>query len=369
MKTHDLLIDGMMAYHRRVEAAIIAKKITIPTVSKQGLPVRLNLWTTTGIIMMRLSTAIAVLVVLLNESTAFVPHSFPSSAASSAVGHRSSRPVLHSTTEEKKLFFMEETTTTATKSSGSPEPPKNDEEGGNDDGLPWWWEMVWDLDMMKLGEPGTEITFGDSANVFRTNIEQIYGGYPSLDGCPMAEGAIDDIGDGTMFMGLQNYFQDNGSPYKLCFGPKSFLVISDPIQARHILRDANVNYDKGVLAEILEPIMGKGLIPADPETWSVRRRQIVPAFHKAWLEYMVGLFGFCNQPLVESLNKIAEGNQKAEMETFFCSVALDISKCRRCCRKKKLDARAHHEHYIFLTFAASTSQKLVFPFSIMNLVL
>ena len=37
---------------------------------------------------------------------------------------------------------------------------------------------------------------------------------------------------------------------------------------------------QGVLAEILEPIMGKGLIPADPETWSVRRRQIVPAFHK-----------------------------------------------------------------------------------------
>ena len=36
------------------------------------------------------------------------------------------------------------------------------------------------------------------------------------------------------------------------------------------------NYDKGVLAEILEPIMGKGLIPADLETWKVRRRVIVP---------------------------------------------------------------------------------------------
>ncbi len=36
------------------------------------------------------------------------------------------------------------------------------------------------------------------------------------------------------------------------------------------------NYDKGVLAEILEPIMGKGLIPADMETWKVRRRAIVP---------------------------------------------------------------------------------------------
>jgi cytochrome P450 family 97 subfamily B polypeptide 3 len=194
----------------------------------------------------------------------------------------------------------------------------------NADGLPWWWELVWKLDVMQKGEPGAAVTFGDSANVLRTNIEQIYGGYPSLDGCPLAEGELGDIAEGTMFVGLQNYYDSFGSPYKLCFGPKSFLVVSDPVQAKHILRDANKNYDKGVLAEILEPIMGKGLIPADPETWSVRRRQIVPAFHKAWLEHMVGLFGYCNQPLIEALNNAASGNGKAEMETFFCSVALDI---------------------------------------------
>jgi len=192
------------------------------------------------------------------------------------------------------------------------------------EGLPWWWEMVWELDIMKTGEPGEDIIFGDSANVLRTNIEQIYGGYPSLDGCPLAEGELGDIGDGTMFIGLQNYYRSYGSPYKLCFGPKSFLVISDAVQARHILRDGNTKYDKGVLAEILEPIMGKGLIPADPVTWSVRRRQIVPAFHKAWLEHMVGLFGYCNQPLIETLDKISQKDGKAEMETYFCSVALDI---------------------------------------------
>mmetsp|Transcript_11585 Transcript_11585/g.33392 ORF Transcript_11585/g.33392 Transcript_11585/m.33392 type:complete len:619 (-) Transcript_11585:4-1860(-) len=192
------------------------------------------------------------------------------------------------------------------------------------EGLPWWWELVWKLDIMKKGEPGEEIIFGDSANVLRTNIEQIYGGYPSLDGCPLAEGELNDIADGTMFVGLQNYQINCGSPYKLCFGPKSFLVISDPVQAKHMLRDANANYDKGVLAEILEPIMGKGLIPADPETWSVRRRQIVPAFHKKWLEHMVGLFGHCNEPLIDSLNQIAEKGGKVEMEEKFCSVALDI---------------------------------------------
>jgi hypothetical protein len=42
------------------------------------------------------------------------------------------------------------------------------------------------------------------------------------------------------------------------------------------LQENAFNYDKGVLAEILEPIMGKGLIPADLETWKVRRRAIVP---------------------------------------------------------------------------------------------
>jgi hypothetical protein len=31
------------------------------------------------------------------------------------------------------------------------------------------------------------------------------------------------------------------------------------------------SFDKGILAEILEPIMGKGLIPADLETWKVRQ--------------------------------------------------------------------------------------------------
>jgi cytochrome P450 family 97 subfamily B polypeptide 3 len=74
----------------------------------------------------------------------------------------------------------------------------------------------------------------------------------------------------------------------------------------------------------LKPIMGKGLIPADPETWQIRRPQIVPAFHKKWLEYMVGLFGYCNEPLIDSLSKIADTTVKVEMEEKFCSVALDI---------------------------------------------
>ncbi|PKA61583.1 Cytochrome P450 97B2, chloroplastic [Apostasia shenzhenica] len=66
-----------------------------------------------------------------------------------------------------------------------------------------------------------------------------------------------------------------GAVYKLAFGPKSFVVVSDPIVARHILRENAFSYDKGVLADILEPIMGKGLIPADIDTWKQRRKATV----------------------------------------------------------------------------------------------
>ena len=58
----------------------------------------------------------------------------------------------------------------------------------------------------------------------------------------------------------------------------------------------------GVLAEILEPIMGQGLIPAPYAVWKNRRRQLVPGFHKAWLDHMVGLFGDCSVQLTKNLD-------------------------------------------------------------------
>ena len=125
--------------------------------------------------------------------------------------------------------------------------------------------------------------------------------------------------------GLLSSTSQHGGVYLLAFGPKCFVVVSDPLVARYILRDNAFSYDKvsftgcfcfmslvsahflvkhisvaflraswlvlqqhlylepciclasaaefqGVLAELLEPIMGKGLIPADLDTWKVRRR-------------------------------------------------------------------------------------------------
>lgn len=148
---------------------------------------------------------------------------------------------------------------------------------------------------------------------------------------PVAEGAVSDLFSRPLFFALYDWFLEHGPVYKLAFGPKAFVVVSDPIVARHILRENAFGYDKGVLADILEPIMGKGLIPADLDTWRTRRRAIVPGFHTAYLEAMVGVFSKCTLRAVQKLETmLLEAEERradsveVDMEQEYSSLALDI---------------------------------------------
>jgi cytochrome P450 len=137
-------------------------------------------------------------------------------------------------------------------------------------------------------------------------------------------GDLQTLAGGPLFLLLAKYFQDYGPIFNLAFGPKAFLVISDPVMARHVLQSSPEAYCKGMLAEILEPIMGKGLIPADPVTWKVRRRAIVPGFHKRWLNRMITLFGDRAQILVDDMAPKAAAGQIIDLEERFGCVTLDI---------------------------------------------
>ncbi|KAL5181998.1 Cytochrome P450 97B2, chloroplastic [Glycine soja] len=72
-----------------------------------------------------------------------------------------------------------------------------------------------------------------------------------------------------------------------------------------------------VLADILEPIMGKGLIPADLDTWKQRRRVIAPAFHNSYLEAMFN-------KLLEGEGYDGPNSIELDLEAEFSSLALDI---------------------------------------------
>lgn len=195
-----------------------------------------------------------------------------------------------------------------------------------------------EIPIEKKSPPG----FIDNARIFMNNALQLVGLAESFDGAPLVQGIssyngtagaflsriIDGnlvaLAGGPLFLMLEGYFKKYGPIFKLTFGPKSFMIVSDPVMAKHILKENPLNYDKGILAEILEPVMGKGLIPADHETWKVRRKAIVPGFHKAWLNAMMNLFVRCNDPLIDKLTNAAHSGSTVYMETEFCSVALDI---------------------------------------------
>ncbi|KAK1615298.1 hypothetical protein QYE76_020815 [Lolium multiflorum] len=166
----------------------------------------------------------------------------------------------------------------------------------------------------------------DNASNLLTNL--LAGG--NLKNMPVAEGAVTDLFDRPLFYSLYDWFLEHGSVYKLAFGPKSFVVVSDPIVARYILRENAFAYDKGVLAEILEPIMGKGLIPADLDTWKQRRKVITPGFHALFIEAMVRVFTKCSERTVLKLEERIEKGDRSDKSTIvnleeeFSNLALDI---------------------------------------------
>lgn len=167
----------------------------------------------------------------------------------------------------------------------------------------------------------------DNASNLLTNF--LSGG--SIGSMPVAEGAVTDLFGKPLFFSLYDWFIEHGSVYKLAFGPKAFVVVSDPIVARYILRENAFSYDKGVLADILEPIMGKGLIPADLDTWKQRRRVIAPGFHTLYLEAMVRMFANCSERSISKLEKLLEAKHlqggheiELDLEAEFSNLALDI---------------------------------------------
>ncbi|CAA7403309.1 unnamed protein product [Spirodela intermedia] len=141
---------------------------------------------------------------------------------------------------------------------------------------------------------------------------------------PQASGSLAAVGAQAFFIPLYDLFLTYGGIFRLVFGPKSFLIVSDPAIAKHILRDNSKSYSKGILAEILEFVMGTGLIPADGDIWLARRRTVVPALHQKYVAAMIHLFCNATNRLCQKLDSAASNGEDVEMESIFSRLTLDI---------------------------------------------
>jgi hypothetical protein len=71
------------------------------------------------------------------------------------------------------------------------------------------WNNVWKLPVFRAGKPGqSPTTFGDAALVLKSNILQLYGGEPSVDGAPLATGEVAGLLEGSLFLGLRDYYNE-----------------------------------------------------------------------------------------------------------------------------------------------------------------
>eukprot|EP00291_Cryptomonas_curvata_P020761 CAMPEP_0172165816 /NCGR_PEP_ID=MMETSP1050-20130122/8625_1 /TAXON_ID=233186 /ORGANISM="Cryptomonas curvata, Strain CCAP979/52" /LENGTH=561 /DNA_ID=CAMNT_0012836335 /DNA_START=256 /DNA_END=1937 /DNA_ORIENTATION=- len=193
-------------------------------------------------------------------------------------------------------------------------------------------EITGPSDFQYTGTSALKLPSKSGSNIFDdilTSVFQIGGKllWPN-DNAVLAVGHLNDlIGDKPLFMPLNHYFHKYGGVFKLSFAPvpqATFYVLSDPAAVRHVLKEKTFSFDKGLLAEILQPILGKGLIPADIETWRERRPVLQPGFHLRWLARMTRTFNDCAEVLAHKLDRAAVDGEVVDMEALFNSVSLDI---------------------------------------------
>ena len=153
--------------------------------------------------------------------------------------------------------------------------------------------------------------------------------FPWGNGAPVTETVLmdllkEEVRASPLFVPLYAYYRNYGGVYNLGAGPKWFVVVSDPTVVKYMFKTNCDAFSKGILTDIMKPIMGDGLIPANKELWAKRRPVVGSAFHGTWLKHMTGLFGRSAMNLANKLENVEENEGKVEIESELYAMALDV---------------------------------------------
>ncbi|KAK9827799.1 hypothetical protein WJX74_002626 [Apatococcus lobatus] len=163
-----------------------------------------------------------------------------------------------------------------------------------------------------------------------TELGRLWGGKSDV---PVADAKPDDIKDllgGALFRALYKWMEETGPVYLLPTGPaSSFLVISDPEAAKHVLRASdnpnNPIYNKGLVAEVSKFLFGEGFAVAGGEQWRSRRKAVNPSLHRAYLQTMIDrVFGPSALHLADKLQVASEAGEALDLEACFSQLTLDV---------------------------------------------
>ncbi|KAL6768475.1 CYP97C3 [Auxenochlorella protothecoides x Auxenochlorella symbiontica] len=163
-----------------------------------------------------------------------------------------------------------------------------------------------------------------------TQLGRLWGGSSDTPVAAAKPADIQDLLGGALFRALYKWMEESGPVYLLPTGPaSSFLVISDPQAAKHVLRatdnPARPLYEKGLVAEVSRFLFGDGFAISGGDAWRVRRRAVSPSLHKAYLSAMLdAVFGPSAQHMTQKLEEAARTGAFLDMEACFSQLTLDV---------------------------------------------
>ena len=123
------------------------------------------------------------------------------------------------------------------------------------------------------------------------------------------------------------YLRESSPQFKGVFTLTSRLinivVITDPDYVKYVMLDNNRNYKKWFKNDVLELILGKGLLTSEGDFWRKQRRLAQPAFHKERLVKMVDTMTSCTEQQIKKLEQLST-KKNVDISTEMMELTLNI---------------------------------------------
>jgi len=111
--------------------------------------------------------------------------------------------------------------------------------------------------------------------------------------------------------------------YRLTSRFLNLAVVNDPEYVKYIMQDNNKNYKKWFKNDVLEMVLGRGLLTSEGDFWRKQRRLAQPAFHKERLAKMADTMITCTQQQIKKLEQLAD-KKNIDISTEMMELTLNI---------------------------------------------
>jgi enediyne biosynthesis protein E7 len=143
---------------------------------------------------------------------------------------------------------------------------------------------------------------------------------------PPGEGRVDfTFPDGTLPM-LLDQFRRHGDIYKLKSVQRDdwTYVVSHPDLVRHVLGTNYRNYKKGVGIDVVNILLGCGLMVSEGDLWKRQRKMIQPMFHHSVLKAFTALMTRCSRKVIAAWQAKVRAGEVIDITEEMSQVTLNF---------------------------------------------